>query len=58
MEELRYLGEIVVLHDPSLRRAYQGWVRRKSDVLALSEMEEVPQPGMHGDGRGFAPDIH
>ena len=52
MEELRYLGEILVFYDPSLRRAYHGWIRRNSDVLALNGVGAVPAEGNRVDGRG------
>jgi hypothetical protein len=39
-EELKYMGEVIVFHDPSLKRCYMEWVRRKADVLSMLEMEE------------------
>lgn len=36
MEELRYLGEIVVFHDPRLIRQYTWWRRKNSVGIALS----------------------
>ncbi len=39
-EELKYLGEILVFHDPSLKRCYKNWVRRKSEALSMLEMDE------------------
>ena len=34
-EELKYLGEVLVFHDPSLKRCYEEWVHRKADVLSI-----------------------
>jgi len=36
IEELRYLGEIVIFHDPSLQRQYHWWLRKNATGLALS----------------------
>lgn len=36
MEELRYLGETMVFHDPGLKRQYNRWLRKNSLGLALS----------------------
>lgn len=40
IEELKYLGEVLVFHDPSLKRSYEAWVRSKTDVLSMLEMED------------------
>jgi hypothetical protein len=36
IEELRYLGETVIFHDPSLERQYYWWLRKNAVSLALS----------------------
>ena len=42
IEELRYLGEIVTFHDPSLQRQYSWWLRKNAAGLAFSrEIEDV-----------------
>jgi len=40
IEELRYLGEIVIFRDPGLERQYHWWLRKNAAGLAFSrEME-------------------
>ena len=41
IEELKYLGEILVFHDPSISREYETWIKKKSDVLTLSRMDDT-----------------
>jgi hypothetical protein len=45
-EELKFLGEVLVFHDPSLKRCYEEWVHRKADVLSILGTD---------DGKGIAP---
>jgi hypothetical protein len=33
-EELAYLGEVLIFHDPSLVREYRRWVKKNAIVLA------------------------
>lgn len=37
MEELRFLGEIVVILDPPLRREFESWRRRNAAALACAD---------------------
>ena len=39
MEELRYLGETVIFHDPGLKREFNWWLRKNSVGIALSETD-------------------
>ena len=41
IEELKYLGEVLIFHDPSISREYETWIKKKSDVLALSRMDDI-----------------
>ena len=41
IEELKYLGEDLIFHDPSLSREYEIWIKKKSDVLAMSQMDDT-----------------
>ncbi len=34
-EELKYLGEVLIFHDPGLKRCYEEWILRKADVLSV-----------------------
>jgi len=40
IEELRYLGEIVIFHDPSLQRQYRWWLRKNAAGVAFSRETE------------------
>lgn len=46
MEELKYLGEILVIHDPSLLREFNGWLRKYSSRLALFNGERKDPLGL------------
>ncbi|GEM_PF-963299 len=40
MEELKYLGEVLVFHDPSFKREFGQWVQKNQLGLALSAVEK------------------
>ena len=40
MEELKYLGEVLVFHDPSFIREYRQWVKRNKAGLGFSVVEK------------------
>lgn len=40
IEELKYLGEVLIFNDPSILREYETWIKKKSDVLTLSRMDD------------------
>ena len=40
MEELKYLGEVLVFHDPSFKREYRQWIQKNQSGLALSAVEK------------------
>ena len=42
IEELKFLGETWVIHDPSLLRNYCMWLEKKADVIAMSLVEPPP----------------
>jgi len=35
IEELRYLGEVVIFHDPGLVRQYDWWLKKNAAGLAI-----------------------
>ena len=41
IEELKYLGEVLIFHDPGISREYEIWVKKKSNVLAVSRMDDI-----------------
>ncbi len=40
MEELKYLGEVLVFHDPSFKREYHLWVQKNQVGLDFTAMED------------------
>ena len=38
-EELKYLGEVLVFHDPSLKRCYEEWICKKAEVLSMLDTD-------------------
>jgi hypothetical protein len=44
IEELKYLGEILVFHDPSLKRCYEEWVSKKAEALSMLETGSEKEP--------------
>ena len=44
-EELRYLGEVLIFHDPSLVREYRRWIKKNS--RALGYLYEPERPSTH-----------
>ena len=41
IEELKYLGEVLIFHDPGISREYKIWIKKKADVLAVSRMDDI-----------------
>ncbi|MDY7037925.1 MAG: hypothetical protein SV375_17405 [Thermodesulfobacteriota bacterium] len=41
IEELMYLGEVIIFNDPSISREYETWIKKKADVLAVSRMDDI-----------------
>jgi len=39
IEELKFLGEIVIFHDPGLSRQFNWWLRKNAKGLALSSAD-------------------
>ncbi len=44
IEELKVLGEVLVFHDPNLKRCYEEWVRKKAEALSMLEMDGEREP--------------
>jgi hypothetical protein len=43
-EELKYLGEVLVFHDPSLKRCYEEWICKKAEALSMLDMDSEKKP--------------
>jgi hypothetical protein len=45
-EELMYLGEVLVFHDPNLKRCYEEWICKKAEALSMvdTDYERKPSP--------------
>ena len=39
IEELKFMGETIIFHDPSLLRYYKLWIDEHADAIALSNMD-------------------
>jgi len=37
IEELRYLGETIIFHDPGLLRQYHWWIKKNALALTVNE---------------------
>jgi len=35
IEELRYLGEVWIIHDPSVARSYTNWINKNLENIKL-----------------------
>ncbi len=46
IEELKFLGEAVIFHDPSLKREYKLWLKKNEYVLRLNQDDIVLYPIM------------
>jgi len=44
IEELKFLGETLIFHDPTLLRQFNWWIRKNSQGLALSETDYRSEP--------------
>ena len=40
MEELKYLGEVLVFHDPSFKREFKQWIQKNQAGLQFSAIEK------------------
>ena len=58
MEELKYLGEFLVLHDPSFKREYRLWVQKNQVGLALSAVERKREVLDDFDPFGIPPSLN
>jgi len=43
-EELRYLDEVLIFHDPSLVREYRRWILRNAIMLAYTRENPDSEP--------------
>jgi hypothetical protein len=58
MEELKYLGETLVFHDPSFKREYRLWVQKNQVGLALSVVERKRKVLDDFDPFGITPSLN
>ena len=40
-QDLNCLGELLVFHDPSFRRAMRRWIERNAGAIALAELGDL-----------------
>lgn len=58
MEELKYLGEVLVFHDPSFKREYRLWVQKNQVGLKLSAVERKREILDDFDPFGVTPSLN
>jgi hypothetical protein len=44
IEELKFLGETLIFHDPTLVRQFNWWLKKNASGLALSETDYRSTP--------------
>lgn len=42
-EELKWLGEMAVIHDPSLKRSFLHWLKTHETSLIMAEQRSMPR---------------
>ncbi len=57
MEELKYLGEVLVFHDPSFKREYRFWIQKHQVGLVLSAVERKRKTLDEFDPFGITPSL-
>ena len=58
MEELKYMGEALVFHDPSFKREYRQWIQKNQTALALSAVEKERKILNDFDPFGIVPSLN
>ena len=58
IEELKFLGEIVVFHDPNLLRCYKFWLQEHADAIALSTTVDIASPSVPFNYKGISPSLN
>lgn len=58
IEELKFLGEIVVFRDPNLLRCYKFWLQEHADAIALSTTFDRASPSVPFNDKGISPSLN
>jgi hypothetical protein len=58
MEELKYLREVLVFHDPSFKREFRQWVLKNQTGLSLGAVEKNRETLNDFDPFGIAPSLN
>lgn len=58
IEELKFLGETVIFHDPGLIRQFDWWIRKNSGGLALSTADYRSQNRITLNPWGVSPSLN
>jgi hypothetical protein len=58
IEELKFLGEIVVFRDPNLLRCYKFWLQEHADAIALSTTFDRGSPSVPFNDKGISPSLN
>jgi hypothetical protein len=58
IEELKFLGEIVVFKDPNLLRCYKFWLEEHADAITLSTTGDIASPSAPFNYKGISPSLN
>ncbi|MFO7986157.1 MAG: hypothetical protein R6U38_09840 [Desulfatiglandaceae bacterium] len=58
IEELKFLGETVIFHDPGLLRQFNWWLRKNAEGLALSTTDYRSQTSAAFKTWGVSPSLN
>ena len=58
IEELKFLGEIVVFKDPTLLRRYNFWLEEHADAITLSTTGDITNTSVPFSYRGISPSLN
>ncbi len=58
IEELKYLGETIIFHDPRLLRQYHWWLRKNSSGLAFSAADYRSKGASSAIGLYISPSLN
>jgi hypothetical protein len=58
IEELKFLGEIVVFKDPNLLRCYKSWLEEHAEAITISTTVDITRPSVPFRYRGISPSLN
>ncbi|OPX35521.1 MAG: hypothetical protein B1H12_08805 [Desulfobacteraceae bacterium 4484_190.2] len=58
IEELKFLGEIVVFKNPNLLRCYKFWLEEHAGAITLSTTGDITSTSVPFSYRGISPSLN